>query len=63
MDRNILEADQIDGTTGQARKSLWIETLIFLAFIVPLIGQARKSLWIETSVVDFVALPVRGSGS
>ena len=34
---------------GQARKSLWIETVALAAFVRGGMGQARKSLWIETS--------------
>ncbi len=34
---------------GQARKSLWIETLYILQSFAEYIGQARKSLWIETA--------------
>ena len=34
---------------GQARKSLWIETLWHIRCYILFIGQARKSLWIETS--------------
>ena len=34
---------------GQARKSLWIETLLICLWWCCLLGQARKSLWIETS--------------
>ena len=33
---------------GQARKSLWIETVCSAALAGVLLGQARKSLWIET---------------
>ena len=34
--------------SGQARKSLWIETTVAGYFVKPIFGQARKSLWIET---------------
>ena len=34
--------------TGQARKSLWIETIQLILFDNQESGQARKSLWIET---------------
>ena len=34
---------------GQARKSLWIETMTQLFWNTIQFGQARKSLWIETS--------------
>ena len=34
--------------TGQARKSLWIETPCCGLWMLRNIGQARKSLWIET---------------
>ena len=33
---------------GQARKSLWIETLVACCHLAANVGQARKSLWIET---------------
>ena len=33
---------------GQARKSLWIETLMYPDVLIERMGQARKSLWIET---------------
>ena len=33
---------------GQARKSLWIETITRFLLPPPELGQARKSLWIET---------------
>ena len=33
---------------GQARKSLWIETVNVSGYCAVGIGQARKSLWIET---------------
>ena len=36
--------------TGQARKSLWIETNILRYVLWLARGQARKSLWIETDV-------------
>ncbi len=35
-------------TMGQARKSLWIETVQFGGASRAEVGQARKSLWIET---------------
>ena len=44
----------LEGTTaagGQARKSLWIETLTPISGYKELGGQARKSLWIETVAV------------
>ena len=34
---------------GQARKSLWIETMYPAEIRSSRIGQARKSLWIETT--------------
>ncbi len=34
--------------TGQARKSLWIETFETMIQFIAQVGQARKSLWIET---------------
>ena len=33
---------------GQARKSLWIETILVQIINIDFPGQARKSLWIET---------------
>ena len=33
---------------GQARKSLWIETIPKKLYSASHVGQARKSLWIET---------------
>ena len=46
---------------GQARKSLWIETVGTLISFFFAQGQARKSLWIETDVLVGVigVLPVR----
>ena len=38
---------EVEGT-GQARKSLWIETQIVGTLFCYIVGQARKSLWIET---------------
>ena len=38
-------------SVGQARKSLWIETLRYLNPWQTTAGQARKSLWIETPAV------------
>ena len=35
---------------GQARKSLWIETLSLRYTSRRIFGQARKSLWIETEI-------------
>ena len=35
--------------SGQARKSLWIETTTLTAGHYIVGGQARKSLWIETT--------------
>ena len=39
-----------NGGSGQARKSLWIETEELEAARADKQGQARKSLWIETPV-------------
>ena len=39
----------LDTIYGQARKSLWIETISFNKDTLAYIGQARKSLWIETT--------------
>ena len=47
---------------GQARKSLWIETIMAMLKIPDKYGQARKSLWIETVLVKVKCLcsvPVR----
>ena len=48
MDRNNNETAEITFEIGQARKSLWIETMPLLSFHLVCSGQARKSLWIET---------------
>ena len=47
-------------TIGQARKSLWIETLNVYIVQRIIFGQARKSLWIETQITSqiLIALPV-----
>ena len=37
-------------SSGQARKSLWIETYSLETPLMAVVGQARKSLWIETTV-------------
>ena len=37
--------------SGQARKSLWIETANHSSVCFRLLGQARKSLWIETEAL------------
>ena len=48
MDRNTEQRADLVQQMGQARKSLWIETIkTGLDFQRP-DGQARKSLWIET---------------
>ena len=39
---------------GQARKSLWIETVQGTQAATVFPGQARKSLWIETKIHDIV---------
>ena len=54
---------------GQARKSLWIETLIAVICRRLIKGQARKSLWIETLARSVHLIPrawvrlVRACGS
>ena len=48
MDRNIIPASACVLFWGQARKSLWIETVCHQEDTGILSGQARKSLWIET---------------
>ena len=48
MDRNLSVLIITLYLTGQARKSLWIETLRSLRLRSVGLGQARKSLWIET---------------
>ena len=46
------DAGNNKSVTGQARKSLWIETrAVVMEQLERLKGQARKSLWIETSSV------------
>ena len=49
MDRNWNRDFLCPYNPGQARKSLWIETLMQLASATCGAGQARKSLWIETA--------------
>ena len=50
MDRNLLCLQHSpEAFPGQARKSLWIETISSSSDSIILIGQARKSLWIETT--------------
>ena len=51
MDRNTSKLGQKARVYGQARKSLWIETVTAFDIETSRIGQARKSLWIETNVV------------
>ena len=48
MDRNPFTGDAFCSVKGQARKSLWIETMSAWRKCQLCIGQARKSLWIET---------------
>ena len=48
---------------GQARKSLWIETVSPFANNALFIGQARKSLWIETKNESKTLHPKKWSGS
>ena len=54
MDRNFDVSTVYVVSVGQARKSLWIETLQIELPELKKKGQARKSLWIET----FRNLPV-----
>ena len=51
------------GRTGQARKSLWIETFMCDDNFDVQDGQARKSLWIETSLPVLFSVPFDWSGS
>ena len=53
MDRNLAPFCLDRTAQGQARKSLWIETLFPSARVPTLKGQARKSLWIETVIGSF----------
>ena len=48
---------------GQARKSLWIETLKLTCGDTLIGGQARKSLWIETLVLKSGVTLLGWSGS
>jgi len=48
VDRNLRVFRAGGWLTGQARKSLWIETICRSISRCWLLGQARKSLWIET---------------
>ena len=48
MDRNFLLCYNFHIEYGQARKSLWIETMKVFFLLRMGSGQARKSLWIET---------------
>ena len=48
---------------GQARKSLWIETVKVSGYCAVGIGQARKSLWIETLTIQTGFYTFVGSGS
>ena len=54
MDRNLFPDKNRKPDEGQARKSLWIETLYFRFHPVYDFGQARKSLWIETVPLRFL---------
>ena len=63
MDRNISDDDIKEVIEGQARKSLWIETLLMRSLKYLNRGQARKSLWIETDRKNQVAAIHAGSGS
>ena len=49
--------------TGQARKSLWIETLQQTSPCGATVGQARKSLWIETCWLKPRLVALARSGS
>ena len=46
--KHLLILRLVNRIYGQARKSLWIETIVKFCKVVEVIGQARKSLWIET---------------
>ena len=48
MDRNTFVIGCCIIYKGQARKSLWIETIHSFHSVKLSFGQARKSLWIET---------------
>ena len=48
MDRNDYPQLHLLQCGGQARKSLWIETINHTPRCYDVLGQARKSLWIET---------------
>ena len=50
-----------DRSSGQARKSLWIETGDQYQNQTYGIGQARKSLWIETLI--WMQFPLAGTRS
>ena len=50
MDRNFDVSTVYVVSVGQARKSLWIETLQIELPELKKKGQARKSLWIETVI-------------
>ena len=51
------------GNTGQARKSLWIETNLAGRSPKYGSGQARKSLWIETILQHHLQSLTHRSGS
>ena len=53
MDRNFDVSTVYVVSVGQARKSLWIETVARSSHIFDVPGQARKSLWIETLLFPF----------
>ena len=48
---------------GQARKSLWIETIEAIDNANMIYGQARKSLWIETACIFQYTIKACRSGS
>ena len=52
MDRNANRQHRPVWDSGQARKSLWIETSMQEPGVGWPAGQARKSLWIETVKVS-----------
>ena len=54
MDRNIKVYGLPMVKLGQARKSLWIETIHCFFSLSQSDGQARKSLWIETYALNII---------
>ena len=60
MDRNFYPLCDNCLYSGQARKSLWIETHASPILSATTPGQARKSLWIETEVIGINAAKYAG---